>query len=64
MTGKEVRKLKDEEIAIELKRVREQLFQLRQQAVTDKVSDNSKFRKLRRDVARLLTERTARAAQA
>ncbi|MFG0325843.1 MAG: 50S ribosomal protein L29 [Phycisphaerales bacterium JB037] len=64
MTGKEVRKLKDEEIAIELKRLREQIFQLRQQSVTDKVSDNSKFRKLRRDVARLLTERTARAAQA
>lgn len=64
MTGKEVRKLKDEEIAIELKRLREQLFRLRQQSVTDKVSDNSKFRKLRRDVARLLTERTARAAQA
>lgn len=64
MTGKEVRKLKDEEIAIELKRLREQLFQLRQQAVTDKVSDNSKFGKLRRDVARLLTERNARAARA
>jgi ribosomal protein L29 len=61
MTGKEVRALKDEEIAAELKRLRGRIFTLRSQSVTEKVEDNSQFRKLRGDVARLLTERNARA---
>lgn len=60
MTGEEVRKLKDEEIGIELRRLRERLFQMRQRSVSEKVSDNSQFRKVRRDIARLLGERTAR----
>jgi len=60
MTGKEVRALSDEEIGVELKRLRDKLFQLRTQAVTEKVEDNSQFRKVRRDVARLMTERTNR----
>ncbi len=60
MTGKEVRALSDEEIKIELARLRDKLFGLRTQGVTEKVEDNSSFIKLRRDVARLMTERTAR----
>jgi len=64
MTGTEVRKLKDEEIAIEVRRLREKLFSLRSQTVTEKVEDTSQFRNLRRDIARLLTEQTARRAQA
>jgi large subunit ribosomal protein L29 len=59
-SAEETRKLRDEEIAIELKKVREKLFTLRTQMVTDKVDDTSQFRKLRRDVARLLTESRAR----
>src|SRR5690606_10190122 len=62
MTGEEVRKLKDEEIALEVRRLREKLYTLRTQAVTEKVEDLSQFTKIRRDVARLLTERSARAA--
>lgn len=64
MTGKEVRALKDEELTVELGRLRDRLFTLRSQSVTEKIEDNSQFRKLRKDVARLLTERTARAAKA
>jgi ribosomal protein L29 len=60
MTGKEVRALSDEEIKVELARLRDKLFGLRTQGVTEKVEDNSTFIKTRRDVARLLTERTAR----
>lgn len=59
-TSEDVRKMRDEEIAIELKRVREKLFTLRSQTVTEKVEDTSQMRKLRKDVARLLTERRSR----
>ncbi len=60
MTGKEVRKMKDEEIGIELKLIREKIYTLRCQTVSEKVEDNSQFKKLRADVARLLTERQSR----
>ncbi|MEM7518312.1 MAG: 50S ribosomal protein L29 [Planctomycetota bacterium] len=64
MTGKEVRALKDEEISIELKRLREKLFTLKVQTVTEKVEDSSQFGKVRKDIARLLTEKVRRAAEA
>ncbi len=60
MNGAEVRKLSDEEIAVEIERLRRRLFELRTQAVTEKIEDMSQFAKTRRDVARLLTERAAR----
>jgi large subunit ribosomal protein L29 len=60
MTGKEVRKLSGEEITVELKRLRSRLYTLRSQTVTEKVEDNSQFGNVRRDIARLLTERRAR----
>ena len=60
MTGEEVRNLRDEEISIELKKLREKLYTLRTQTVTEKIEDTSQLRLLRRDVARLLTERRAR----
>jgi large subunit ribosomal protein L29 len=60
MNGEEVRKLKNEEIQVELGRLRMSLFDLRSQTVTDKVGDNSQFRKVRKDIARLLTERRSR----
>lgn len=59
-TNEEIRKMRDEEIGIELKRVRDKLYTLRSQTVTEKVEDTSQMRKLRKDVARLLTERRAR----
>lgn len=60
MKSSEVRKLKNEQLALEIRSMREKLFRLRQQAVTEKVADVSQFRQVRRDVARLLTEQRAR----
>lgn len=60
MTGEEVRKLDNNEIQAELVRLRKHLFQLRVQASTEKVEDNSEFSKTRKDIARLMTERSSR----
>ena len=60
MTGQEVRKLDNNEIQAELVRLRKRLFQLRVQAATEKVEDNSEFSKTRKDIARLMTERSSR----
>jgi len=60
MTGSEVRQMSDEEIRLELVKTRRRLFDLRQKAVSEKIADNAQFRNMRRDVARMLTEQTAR----
>jgi ribosomal protein L29 len=64
MTGKEARALSGEEVGVELKRLRDKLYTLRTQTVTEKVEDNSQFEKMRRDVARLLTAQSERRAAA
>lgn len=56
----EVRKMKDAEIGIELKRLRERLYELRTQSVTEKIEDPSQFTKVRRQIARIMTEQNAR----
>ena len=61
MKAREVHKLSDEEIEVEVKRLRGKLFELRSQAVTEKIQDTSQFRKIRRDIARILTEQSMRA---
>ena len=63
MKAKEVHKLSNEEIAVELKRLRARQFELRTQAVTEKIEDTSQFAKTRRDIARLLTEANQRRRQ-
>jgi ribosomal protein L29 len=60
MTGKEVKAMRDEELKLELSKLRNELFDLRSEAVTAKVEDTSKFGKLRKDVARLLGEQRRR----
>jgi large subunit ribosomal protein L29 len=60
MKGKEVKAMRDEEIKLELAKLRNELFDIRSQAVTEKVEDTSKFGKLRKDIARLLTEQHRR----
>jgi ribosomal protein L29 len=60
MKAKEVHKLSDDEIEAELKRLRRRTFELRTQAVTEKIEDTSQFATVRRDIARLLTERSIR----
>jgi ribosomal protein L29 len=56
----ETAKLSKEELHGTLKTRREELYKLRQQAVTDKVADSSSFKKSRKEIARLLTEINAR----
>ena len=55
-----IHKLSEEQIDVELKQLRARLFELRTQAVTEKIEDPTQFRKTRREVARLLTERNSR----
>ena len=61
MKAKEVHKLSDEELQIEVTRLRHRMFELRSQAVTEKIQDTSQFRKIKKDIARLLTEQGSRA---
>ncbi len=60
MKAKEVHKLSEEEISIEVNRLRKQLFELRTQAVTEKIENTSQFSMVRKDLARLLTEKNSR----
>jgi len=51
----EIRQLSDEELQVELQRLRRHLFDLRAQAVTEKLEDSSMLRKAKRDIARIRT---------
>lgn len=60
MTGTDVRALKDEEITVELGRLRASLLAMNAKGVSEKIEDTSQFGKTKRDIARLLTEQNAR----
>ncbi|MEE2682041.1 MAG: 50S ribosomal protein L29 [Planctomycetota bacterium] len=60
MKSSEVHNFNDEEISLEIERLTKRQFELRCQKVTDKIEDTSQFKKVRRDIARLHTERRAR----
>ena len=64
MKAIEVHKLSDEEIQVEAQRLRKRLFELRTQAVTEKIADTSQFKKVRKDIARVLTEVASRRRKA
>ena len=51
----DLRELKSDEIHTELERLRRHLFDLRSQAVTEKLGDSSQLRKTKQDIARVLT---------
>jgi large subunit ribosomal protein L29 len=51
----EIRQMKIAELHSELDRLRRHLFDIRSQAVTEKLEDPSLLTKAKRDVARLLT---------
>jgi len=55
MKIKEIRELTDEELNSELERLRRHLFDVRSQAVTEKLEDSSMITKAKRDIARILT---------
>ncbi|MGC9453562.1 MAG: 50S ribosomal protein L29 [Phycisphaerae bacterium] len=61
MKIEEIRELSDEELQAELDRLRRHVFDLRSQAVTEKLEDPSMLTKARRDIARILTVQKERA---
>ncbi len=61
---RQVASLSDEEIGVMVGDLRKKLYTLRSQTVTDKVENNAQFKNIRRDIARLLTEKTVRSKKA
>ena len=51
----EIRNMTAEELQMEISRLRRHVFDLRSQAVTEKLEDPSMLRKAQRDIARILT---------
>ena len=64
MKAKENREKTAEELEKLLADTRKEIFNLRRQALTGQLQNSSKIRILRKDVARMETEKTARAAKA
>lgn len=60
MNASEIKKLSDDQIVAEIKTTRRQIFDLRSQAVTEKLENPGQKSVLRRDVARLMTEKRQR----
>ena len=63
MKAAEIRQLSDVELTSELDRLHRHLFDLRAQAVTEKLEDPSMLKKTKRDIARLLTIQRARVVE-
>jgi len=59
----EVRKMNNEELIEEMARLRKRLFELRSQAVTEKLENPQQIGNFRRDIARILTEQHSRTRQ-
>ena len=55
MNISDLRELKSDELHTELERMRRHLFDLRSQAVTEKLGDSSQLRTAKQDIARVLT---------
>ena len=55
MTAKEIREKETEHLKHELQEQRKHLFNLRSQAVTEKLEDPSQLRKTKKDIARMRT---------
>ncbi len=64
MKAKAIHSMNAEDLAMEATSLRRRLFDLRRQSVSEKVADNSQFKKTRKDIARVLTETKARAIAA
>jgi large subunit ribosomal protein L29 len=64
MKVKDLRELSDEELGLEMERLRRHLFDVRTQAVTEKLEDPSMLTKAKRDIARILTVQQERRSAA
>lgn len=60
MKTSDIRNMGIDEINAEVDRLRDQLFHLRAQAVTEKLHDPTQLKKARRSIAQLLTIRRER----
>lgn len=60
MKASDVHKMGQDEMNEELGRLRKRLFELRSQAVTEKLENPRQLRQIRRDVARIQTEQRER----
>jgi len=60
MKANEIRELSTNELQEQVKTKKEELFGLRFQQATGELEDTSQIRKVRKDVARMLTELKAR----
>lgn len=60
LNGQRIRAMADDEIVTLVHKFRDELFVLKNQSVSEKVEDVTKFEKLRKDIARLKTEQGAR----
>lgn len=63
MKASEIHPMKDEELPVEIQRLRTRLFELRSQAVTEKLENPKQIGDIRRDIARLKTEQRQREIQ-
>lgn len=63
MKASEVHKMSEAEMTEELGRLRKRLYELRSQAVTEKLENPRQLGNIKRDVARLLTEQRSRQLQ-
>jgi large subunit ribosomal protein L29 len=64
MKPAEVHKMSNEELTVEQTNLRKRLFELRSQAVTEKLENPRQIQTIRRDIARVLTEQTLRQKKA
>lgn len=60
MKIEEIRALDDGDLQVQLDKCRSELFNLRVKAATESIDNPREIRDLRRDVARMLTERRQR----
>jgi large subunit ribosomal protein L29 len=63
-TAAEIRELDAEELDLKLLEARKELFNLRFQAATGRLDNNSRVAQVRREIARLLTVQRAREIEA
>ena len=61
MKPRDVHKLGTDELDIEVLQLRRKLFELESQRVTERIQDTSQFGRIKKDIARLLTEKRSRA---
>ncbi|MDG2423740.1 MAG: 50S ribosomal protein L29 [Phycisphaerales bacterium] len=60
MKPRDVNKLGTDELDIEVLQLRRKLFELESQRVTERIQDTSQFGHIKKDIARLLTEKRTR----